>query len=694
MPVSAPPFENPDWNAFTAASLTGEYRIDDESVLTLASTAGDIQISFSDFGMRLQAGDSSGPTYPILVTKPEPYDLSIKEKDWGLTVSARQYVLEVELDPFSFRLYRDGHPVQQSATDGYFTRTHRLPPLGRTEQGWILSLELDPEEGIYGLGEKWGSLNHRGQLLRSYNEDALGVNAEASYKNTPFTWSTEGWGLLAHTPATVTHAIGHPSWSQRAYALAIDDEALDIFLFAEPSPAALIERYCKLTGFADTPPDWSLGVILSKAYYKDADELLSVAREVRERDMPCDTITLDGRAWQDTATRFAFEWDATRYPDPGRVIDELKALDFKVCIWEYPLVSTAHPLHQEMADKGWLLKDARTGEPYRYEWDTSPFGNVLTPLPDSGIVDFTHPDAYAFWRDAHKPLFDLGIDMIKADFGEQITDDHMLAHNGDRGMLLHNVYSLLYNQCVYEAAKRYSKTGAFLFSRSGWTGSQRFPSLWGGDPQADWQGLAASIRGALSWGLSGGPYYATDIGGFYRDTRDAELYVRWAQAAVFAAHYRLHGIGPREPWSYGPEAEEAVNKALKLRYQLLPYLYEAMQESSRSGLPVQRAMALAFPEDSLSWSFEHQFLLGDRLLVVPCFRPGGKIRYYLPEGEWLRFPSGELQRGGAVVDETLALDEMALFVRAGQSLPLGNAENWKQQTVSGPITQWPTGSTS
>src|SRR5512146_2735312 len=118
--------------------------------------------------------------------------------------------------------------------------------------------------------------------------------------------------------------------------------------------------------------------------------------------------------------------------------------------------------------------------------------------------------------------------MIKADFGEQV-DEHMVASDGSSGTELHNAYALLYNRCVYEAAERYAAGGAFLFSRSAWAGSQRYPSQWGGDPQADWGGLAASIRGGLSWGMSGAPFYATDVGGFYGDRRDPRLYVRWAQ---------------------------------------------------------------------------------------------------------------------------------------------------------------------
>jgi alpha-D-xyloside xylohydrolase len=351
----------------------------------------------------------------------------------------------------------------------------------------LVSLDLKSGEEVYGGGEKWGALNKRGQFLRSYNHDALGVNAEISYKNIPFMWSPNGWGAFVHTPAPVTHAVGYAPWSQRSYCVYLEDDSLDMFLLIdadakdESNPSKnpgmnVLSSFTALTGRAR----WSGGVILSKAYYKDADELIAAATEVRARAMPCDVITIDGRAWQNTQTRFAFEWCVERYPDPAAVMSQLKALNFKVCIWEYPLISVKHQWFDEFAKKGWLLKDKRTGEAYEYDWDTQAFDNVLTALPRSGIVDFTHPDAYAFWRDAHKPLFDLGVDMIKADFGEQVEDDNMLAHNGESGKALHNVYSYLYNKCVYEAAEQDAPSGPFLFSRSAWTGCQRFNSHWGG----------------------------------------------------------------------------------------------------------------------------------------------------------------------------------------------------------------------
>jgi alpha-D-xyloside xylohydrolase len=664
----------PAWNHIPALQVTSvDPLVDGQQALLMQTDAGPMTISLYPFGARIRLGRAPQTDYAMLVAEPEAVALSMEPGDGHTVVSGAGYRLTIGHSPFSFELFKGNDCIQRSPTDGHFVRQFRLPPVAKVDQGWFVALDLDSSEPVYGLGEKWGRLDKRGQLLRSFNHDALGVNAEISYKNTPFAWSPNGWGLFVHTPAAVTHAVGHPSWSQRAYGLLVEDSYADIFLLAADSPAEMIGRYTDLTGRAPVPPDWSLGVILSKAYYVDAEELLATARKVREEKMPCDVITLDGRAWQDTQTRFAFEWDPSRYPKPELVMDQLKALNFKVCIWEYPLVSVDNPLFDEMSAKGWLLKHRETGETYRYQWDTSCFGEVLTPLPESGIVDFTHPQAYAFWRDCHKPLFDLGVDMIKADFGEQIEPD-MLAYNGDTGDRLHNVYSLLYNRCVYEAAELYCQSGPFLFSRSSWTGSQRYPAQWGGDPQADWGGLAASMRGGLSWGLSGAPFYATDIGGFYADQRDDELYVRWTQAAIFSAHIRLHGIGAREPWSYSAEAEAAVTQALKLRYQLLPTIKQAMQAASQTGLPAQRAMVLACPDEKAAWGFEDQFMLGDSLLVAPCLQPGGDIEIYLPASmgaQWRRFPDGELYASGRSHKLKLALDEIAAFVPESASIALG-----------------------
>jgi alpha-D-xyloside xylohydrolase len=663
---------SPNWNTVKQLELIGKASLASSGLeVSIETTEGSLSVTFFDFAVRLKIGQQNLHDYGMLQSLPAQLPCSVEEQNEFMLIRSGEWQLRCQKCPFAFTLHFADKLVQRTPNDGHFVRQYRLPPMAKVPEGWLLSFDLAPEEPVFGLGEKWAGLNKRGQLLRSYNHDALGVNAEISYKNTPFCWSPKGWGTFVHTPAPVTHAVGYAPWSNRAYSLVVEDPSLDVFILRGTDGQAIIDHYTQLTGKAPVPPFWSLGVILSKAYYRDVPELLATAKAVREHNMPCDVITLDGRAWQDTDTRFAFEWDKKRYTDPAAVLNQLKALNFKICIWEYPLVSVANPLFAEMARKGWLLKDKRTGDAYRYQWDMSAFAEVLTPLPESGIVDFTHPDAFQFWLESHKPLFDLGVDMIKADFGEQVEDDNMLAYNGDSGLRLHNIYSLLYNRCVYQAAEAYCQSGPFLFSRSAWIGSQRYPSQWGGDPQADWGGLVGSIRGALSWGMSGSPYFATDVGGFYKDMRDPELFVRWSQTAVFSAHMRLHGIGQREPWSYGAEAEAAVNIALKLRYKLLPYIYRTMQQASETGLPVMRAMALAFPLERLSWGFELQFMFGDSLLVVPCVQPGGEVEFYLPEGEWLAFSDKQVFTGGRIYQLKLAWQDMAVFVKQGHDLPIG-----------------------
>jgi len=663
--------EAPSWGRIPPVTVTGAPVANADGSVTIATDAGPLRVALLDCGARLRLGPDTRD-YGVLLSEPATLAADVEAIAGGTRLVAGDRVLEIGHAPLSFSLTSAGRAVQCSPGDGHFVRRFRLPPFARLGDAWFVSLELGHDTPVFGLGEKWGRLDKRGQLVRSYNHDALGVNAEVSYKNAPFAWSPEGWGVFVHTVAPVVHGVGYAPWSQRAYGIKVDEPALDLFLFDGANGAQVIGQYTALTGRAPVPPLWSLGLILSKAYYRTADEIVAVAREVRARGMPCDTITFDGRAWQDTDTRFAFEWDPARYPDPRPVIEQLKALGFRICVWEYPLVSVRNPLFDELAAKGWLLKDARSGEAYRYQWDLEPFGKVLTPLPESGLLDFTHPAAYAYWRDRHRELFELGVDMIKPDFGEQV-EPNMVASDGAQGDALHNVYALLYNRCVHEAAQRYAQDGGFLFSRAAWAGSQRYPSQWGGDPQADWGGLAASLRGGLSWGMTGAPYYATDVGGFYGDQRDPVLYVRWAQASVFSAHMRLHGIGAREPWSYGPEAERAATAALELRYRLLPYLWRAVQQASASGLPVQRAMALVCPDEPEAWGFDHQFFCGDDLLVAPCLEPCGRVRVYLPEGEWRRFPGGEAFPGGRTHELVLALDELAVFARRGAEIPLGTA---------------------
>ena len=653
---------------------------------SFATSTGDIfeVTCYGPGAFRLRAGPHTRPDYGILVGRSKPCTVA-KPDAATTTLTAGDAMLEISGGPLRFRLLWRGAEVAGSITDQHFRGFTRLPAFGRIRQGgeWTAALALASGEPVYGLGEKFGPLDKRGQLVHSQVEDALGVNTGLSYKNTPFAWSSGtgrgAWGLFVHTPGRVAHGVGLPDWSHRSYALVVDDEALDLFLFAADTPAGVIDLYTQLTGRAPEVPRWSLGLWVSRAYYKTPEEAIDVARKLRERRIPCDVITLDGRAAWNVKTRFDFQWDPARFTDARATLAALHEHHLRVCVWEYPYVSIHSPLFEQLFARDFLLRNEH-GDPYVFSWDTtpatSPFGAVLTPLPDSGIVDFTHPEAYAWWRDAHQPLFQAGVDVIKSDFGEQVPED-AVAHNGDRGRRLHNVYPLLYNRCVFEATRKFApaENGApLVWSRAAWSGQQRYPLGWGGDPQSDWEGLAASIRGGLSWGMSGNPFHSSDIGGFYgAEQPDGELFVRWLQATVFSSHMRLHGVGEREPWAFGAEAEAIARKWLAFRYRLIPYLEDVIREAARTGLPVMRAMPLAFPASPLVRRYETQFLCGDALLVAPIVQAGGEVAIALPPGGWYDLNSRARYAGRQVLRYRATLDQFPVFGREGHVLPLGPA---------------------
>lgn len=634
------------------------------------SQAGPLDVSFYAPGViRLQHISRPAPDYGMLVGAPQQVATRLLPGRDNVRIEAGSTSLEIRLSPVRLRLRLGDKVVLESTTDRSLEGLERFHPLAHGKAGWQVALALRSGEPVYGLGEKYGRLDHRGELVTSWNYDALGVNAERSYKNVPFAWSPEGWGVFVHTPARVTHAVGYGVWSHRSYVLQVHDANLDLFLIAGDTPADILEKYTALTGRAPLPPLWSYGVWMARAYYKTADELLEVARRLRQRRIPCDVILLDGRAWHKMETRFDFSWDAERYPDPARFVQQVGELGLRLCLWEYPYISTFNPLFNELAARGYLLKTP-DGEPYVHRWLPEPLDMALPHLLPSGIVDLTHPEAYAWYRDQHKPLFEMGVAVMKTDYGESIPEG-VVAHNGDTGERLHNVYALLYNRCVFEATEMYGQGRPMVWGRAGWAGSQRYPVQWGGDPQSDWEGLAASIRGGLSWGLSGAPYYAHDIGGFDQGVCDAELYVRWVQAGTMSSHTRFHGRGPREPWVYGEQVEEIVRRWLEWRYRLMPYLHSCAVEASQSGMPVMRAMPLAFPDHRPAWGFDTQYMLGPALLVAPVVAAGGHVSFYLPPGGWYDLWSGERIEGPRAIEQAAPLDQIPLYGREGFVLPLG-----------------------
>ena len=264
------------------------------------------------------------------------------------------------------------------------------------------------------------------------------------------------------------------------------------------------------------------------------------------------------------------------------------------------------------------------------------------------IIDFTNPDAAAWYCAALKKLLDMGVDCFKTDFGERIPALDIAWHNGADNGRMHNFYTYLYNKTVFELLKKERGEGeAVLFARSATAACQCFPVHWGGDCSATYPSMAETLRGGLSLSLAGFGFWSHDISGF-EQTAKADLFKRWTAFGLLSTHSRLHGNQSyRVPWHFDDEACDVLRFFVKLKCSLMPYLFAQAVYASTEGIPVMRPMVLEWPDDNAAAALDRQYMLGDSLLAAPVFSEDGVVSYYLPAGRWTNIIDGTVHEGGA-----------------------------------------------
>ena len=523
-------------------------------------------------------------------------------------------------------------------------------------------LGLGVGENVYGLGERFTPFVKNGQVVDLWHEDG-GTSSELAYKNVPFYLTNRGYGVFINHPERVSLEIA--SEKVECVQFSVPGEMLDYCIINGPTPKEVLSRYTALTGRPALPPAWSFGLWLSTSFTTDYDEatVTSFVQGMADRDIPLHVFHFDC-FWMKEFHWSNFEWDARVFPDPQGMLRRLKERGLRISVWINPYIAQRSALFDEGMAQGYLVKKPNGDV---WQWDRWQAGMAL--------VDFTNPAAARWFSDKLRTLLDMGVDCFKTDFGERIPTE-VVYHDGSDPVRMHNYYTQLYNQTVFELlqAER-GPNEAVLFARSATAGGQQFPVHWGGDSTASFESMAESLRGGLSLSLSGFGFWSHDIGGFEL-TAPADLYKRWCAFGLLSSHSRLHGSGSyRVPWLFDEEAVDVLRHFTKLKCRLMPYLYGTAQEAHTSGVPTMRAMMLEFPDDPACDTLDRQYMLGDSLLVAPIFRQDNVVDYYLPNGRWTHFLTGEVREGGRWQRESYDFFSLPLWVRPNSILPIGSNDN-------------------
>jgi alpha-D-xyloside xylohydrolase len=533
-------------------------------------------------------------------------------------------------------------------------------------------------ERIYGLGQRrHGLLDQKGCVLELTHR-----NSQISI---PFLVSSHGYGLLWHHPGMGRVELGRTQtrWVADATRLA------DYVVTTGDSYADILERYADLTGHPPALPEFASGFWQCKLRYKTQDELLAVAREHKRRGLPMSVIVIDYFNWTKMGE---WKFDPACWPDPTAMLDELETLGIKVMVSVWPTVNPDSENFAELEKRNLLVRTERGLNTFIKFTDANANHTVI-----SGLLDTTNPDARKFlWTKVRENYARHGIRLFWLDAiePEMAAYDHdNVRYHAGNALEVGCIYPMRQQQAFFDGLKSDGEKEIITLGRAGFAGSQRFgTAIWSGDIHSTWEDLQQQVRAGLNIGMSGIPWWTTDIGGFFGGQIDTpyfqELIVRWFQYGAFCPIFRLHGWrnsslahpeasdpthgGPNEVWSFGERAYKIIRDVLFLRERLRPYIMEQMKIASRKGTPPMRPLFFDFADDQYCTDVDDQFLLGADLLVAPILHSGRtKRKVYLPAGaSWTDAWTGKKFKGGKTILADAPLDRIPLYLKNGRRLPI------------------------
>jgi alpha-glucosidase len=673
----------------------------DNSQVQLTILAPDLIRVRASFAKQIPAKDHSWAVVKDDWSTPR---WTLSETAEAVTVATDEVEVVVRRSPLLIE-FRDARTHQSINADerpmAYDARGQLTTTLFDPKAGNFIAVskKLGFDEHFYGLGEKAARLDKRRGFFVNWNSDTPGYTEgkDPIYQTIPFYIGLQrgaAYGIFFDNSYRSYFDFGRSS-QERAWFGAEGGE-LNYYFFYGPSIKKILSRYAELTGHMPLPPMWALGNQQSRwSYYPDT-MVEQVAREYRERDLPLDVIHLDidyMRGYR------VFTFDQQRFPNPKVLAERLARQGIKLVTIVDPGVKHDPP-GASGAGRYFVFEEGLEKNYFQRRSNGELFVPRVWP-GESVFVDYTLPEARRWWGDLHRTYTDNGIagiwnDMNEpADFVDQTGKNQLDVVSYDNGEKTthaknRNTFALLMAQATYEGLERLRPDQRpYVITRAGYAGIQRYATMWTGDTNSTWDALALNVPMFTSLGLSGEPFVGSDVGGFI-GRGNGELLVRSYQVGFLAPFCRNHKVAngyDQEPWRFGKYYEDIIRKYLKLRYELLPFLYTKLEEAHRTGVPLFRPLLLNYQDDANTYNIDDQFMIGDDLLVAPITKPDVSRRLvYLPPGVWYDYWTNQKRTGGTMISVDAPLDTVPLFVRAGAMIPTAPPRNYVGEHPGDPIT--------
>ncbi|MFB0562103.1 MAG: glycoside hydrolase family 31 protein [Candidatus Lokiarchaeia archaeon] len=628
-------------------------------------------------------------SWAIVKQQSQPPKFDFKEEPEFFKISTDDIDLRIGKNPCRLEFY--------SADGWLINRDDVAKGMGWDEEQVRCWKDMPEGEYYFGFGEKTGPLDKREQSLTMWNTDNIYhyTPSDPIYESIPFFLALrEGRSYGIFFDNTYRSSFDMGKEAADYYSFGASGGPLDYYFIYGPEPKKVIFLYTELTGRIPLPPLWSLGYHQCRWSYYPESRVRQIADEFRKRRIPCDVIWLD----LDYTDEFrAFTWDKNRFPNPEKLVSDLREQGFRVVVSNFPGIKVDERYH--VCDQG------VSGNHFVRLPDGKLFIGPQWP-PECYFPDFANSRTREWWGNLYKDYLDIGIAGIWSDMAEpsisgvKKTFPLDVVHDVDGRITdhreFHNIYGLEMARAIYEGLLHLRpEIRPFILSRAAFSGIQRYAAVWTGDNESSWEHLRLTIPMCLNIGISGEPFVGVDIGGFRRDP-SPELYARWIQIGVFYPFCRTHtmiGTADQEPWSFGEEVEKISRKYIELRYQLLPYIYNCFYQATQTGIPVMRAMFIDFPDDAVVLEYtpdgniaERQFMFGDWLLVAPVVYENAKsLIIYLPEGEWFNFWTNERHEGPLPIVVDTPLDFCPIFVQGGAIIPMQDIVQYSDEKSIDPL---------